>query len=539
MRHSRLARMLLVCAGVACVPCAARADGPSLIDIAISILNEAVHAPIPTVLGPLVTAAENADSIAVAGLETWCGLQDRQLLVQLTSASGQQAQELERKLKAVQELKAALNRIKAKRQEEEKKKKEDGWDPFYCRYAPTAPVALPGINSFTMIADGFEDRPGDMPAGPVVALTTPPWCGSTNWLLPVFSSAASASFTPGISPGSFNVSITSFAQTIGSFEVASGTPTGPNTGSLNEFGSAPAGTMSPFGLVDMYWEGKYTNALYSGRTPILFFAATHGVMKPTGEAITMADDPMIVPMPPALAPAGEPWLRGACVWRFDAGTGTLTMGENTNIALPPDLAMMRDSEKRHTYRPAEDRAVGAKLMITPIVFIGAAGSAFLFADTPFSVVRGSDVLLAGTVRSITLDSASHIFEGTLDVAPDVPGPFSRSANQIASALGARRLAFAGGGTVVDLISLTSGFTASATMPWPDIFAIEAKGGSNCPADLNGDLTVDDADFVVFLTDYNELLVPPASPWSDLNADNAVDDADFSLFASAYNDLLCP
>ena len=289
----------------------------------------------------------------------------------------------------------------------------------------------------------------------------------------------------------------------------------------------------------MYWEGKYTNALYSGRAPILFFAATHGVMKPSGEAITMADDPMIVPMLPSVAPSGEPWLRGACVWRFDAGAGTLSMVENTNLALPPDLAMMRDSEKRHTYRPAEDPAVGAKLMIAPMVFIGISGSAFVFADTPFSIVRGSDVLLAGTVRSITLDSDSHVFEGTLDAAPNVPSPFSRSANQISSALGARRFAFAGGGTVVDLISLTAGFTASATMPWPDIFAIEATGGSNCPADLNGDLAVDDADFVVFASDYNELLVPPASPWSDLNGDNTVEDADFTIFAAAYNELVCP
>ena len=537
MLRSRLARVSVAFAGLTFASVSARAT--SLIDIAISVLNEAVHAPIPTVLGPLVTAAENADSIAVAGLETWCGLQDRQILVQLTSASGQQAQELERKLKAVQELKAALNRIKAKRQAEEKKKEEDGWDPFYCRYAPTAPVALPGINSFTMIADGFEDIPGDMPPGPVVALTTPPWCGSTNWLLPVFSSTATASFTPALPPGSFNVAITSFAQTIGSFDVSPGTPTGPNTGSLNEFGTTAAGTMSPFGLVDMYWEGKYTNALYSGRSPILFFAATHGVMKPSGEAITMADDPMIVPMPPALAPAGEPWLRGACLWRFDAGSGTLIMGENTNPALPPDLAMMRDSEKRHTYRPSEDPAVGAKVMIAPIVFIGISGSAYTFADTPFSIVRGADTLLTGTIRSITLDSVSHLFEGTLDVSPNVPSPFSRSANQIASATGARRFAFAGGGTVVDLISLTSAFTSSAAMPWPDIFAIEAAGGSNCAADLNGDLVVDDADFIVFAGDYNELLVPPASPWSDLNGDNTVEDVDFALFAAAYNDLVCP
>ncbi|MBY0111809.1 MAG: hypothetical protein K2Y21_03230 [Phycisphaerales bacterium] len=65
----------------------------------------------------------------------------------------------------------------------------------------------------------------------------------------------------------------------------------------------------------------------------------------------------------------------------------------------------------------------------------------------------------------------------------------------------------------------------------------------CPADLNADTFVDDADFVIFAAAYNTLdCADPAMPAgcpADLNADTLVDDADFVLFAEAYNALLCP
>jgi hypothetical protein len=65
----------------------------------------------------------------------------------------------------------------------------------------------------------------------------------------------------------------------------------------------------------------------------------------------------------------------------------------------------------------------------------------------------------------------------------------------------------------------------------------------CPADLNADTFVDDADFVLFAEAYNLLdcadpTMPAGCP-ADLNADGFVDDADFVLFAAAYDALLCP
>ncbi|MBY0112375.1 MAG: hypothetical protein K2Y21_06105 [Phycisphaerales bacterium] len=64
----------------------------------------------------------------------------------------------------------------------------------------------------------------------------------------------------------------------------------------------------------------------------------------------------------------------------------------------------------------------------------------------------------------------------------------------------------------------------------------------CPADLNNDGLVDDADFSIFVVAYDILdcadpTMPPSCP-ADLNSDALVDDADFQIFVVAYNAVLC-
>jgi hypothetical protein len=65
----------------------------------------------------------------------------------------------------------------------------------------------------------------------------------------------------------------------------------------------------------------------------------------------------------------------------------------------------------------------------------------------------------------------------------------------------------------------------------------------CPADLNADSLVDDADFAIFAAAYEIFACTsgsmPAGCPSDLNADGFVDDSDFVLFATAYEALACP
>lgn len=66
------------------------------------------------------------------------------------------------------------------------------------------------------------------------------------------------------------------------------------------------------------------------------------------------------------------------------------------------------------------------------------------------------------------------------------------------------------------------------------FRLTGDVDSTCPADLNEDGVVDDADFIRFASSYDLLL----DPVGDLNLDEATDDQDFVLFASAYDQLLC-
>lgn len=65
----------------------------------------------------------------------------------------------------------------------------------------------------------------------------------------------------------------------------------------------------------------------------------------------------------------------------------------------------------------------------------------------------------------------------------------------------------------------------------------------CPADLNSDGVVDDADFSIFVVQYDVLdcadIGMPSGCSADLNSDLLVDDQDFSIFVVAYDAVLCP
>jgi hypothetical protein len=84
-----------------------------------------------------------------------------------------------------------------------------------------------------------------------------------------------------------------------------------------------------------------------------------------------------------------------------------------------------------------------------------------------------------------------------------------------------------------------GYQGSTSALW-DAITAQFPPVCPCPADLNNDRSVDDADFVLFSAAY-ELLVCPTSGscGADMNVDGFVDDADFVLFAAAYEQLLCP
>ena len=58
---------------------------------------------------------------------------------------------------------------------------------------------------------------------------------------------------------------------------------------------------------------------------------------------------------------------------------------------------------------------------------------------------------------------------------------------------------------------------------------------SCPADLNGDGFVDDSDFVIFASAYDNF----EDYRGDFNNDGYTDDADFVIFAGAYDAFTCP
>ncbi len=62
---------------------------------------------------------------------------------------------------------------------------------------------------------------------------------------------------------------------------------------------------------------------------------------------------------------------------------------------------------------------------------------------------------------------------------------------------------------------------------------------SCLADLNFDGVVDDADFSLFVADYNALIIASPQTGGDFNGDGQCDDADFQFFAVAYDSLVCP
>jgi len=98
-----------------------------------------------------------------------------------------------------------------------------------------------------------------------------------------------------------------------------------------------------------------------------------------------------------------------------------------------------------------------------------------------------------------------------------------------------------GASKLSLITLRTGAFNSNHLCWGG--ATITLDGGPCPADLNGDRLVDDADFALFVGAYSLLdCTDPPMPVdcpADINGDQLVDDADFSLFVVPYNDLICP
>lgn len=82
-------------------------------------------------------------------------------------------------------------------------------------------------------------------------------------------------------------------------------------------------------------------------------------------------------------------------------------------------------------------------------------------------------------------------------------------------------------------------TPAATLDLPTAIDFLSRHLDFCPADLNNDGIVDDADFTLFVAAYDTMVVPNGGHRADLDNNNFVDDADFIAFLKYYDKLVCP
>lgn len=102
------------------------------------------------------------------------------------------------------------------------------------------------------------------------------------------------------------------------------------------------------------------------------------------------------------------------------------------------------------------------------------------------------------------------------------------------------------GRTYTLLSLASNLSSSCVGVAQSAESLFSLAGTfttlaPCPGDLNYDRLVDNTDFTIFVTFYNELFCPPppALCEADINGDSVVDNIDFVSFVEAYNAFLCP
>lgn len=141
-----------------------------------------------------------------------------------------------------------------------------------------------------------------------------------------------------------------------------------------------------------------------------------------------------------------------------------------------------------------------------------------------------DVIAVNTGLEWSIDLAELGYDGTSDIK--LAGFIETSGNVSNQVLGDLPASY--GNTPGANVGVPNqvDFSNIAGRQWVRVF-------QSCPADLNGDGVVEDADFVIFANKYDILIADFRYDVGDLNGDGYVDDSDFVLFVAAYNDLICP
>ena len=96
---------------------------------------------------------------------------------------------------------------------------------------------------------------------------------------------------------------------------------------------------------------------------------------------------------------------------YDSNAALLTFGENTDLALLPDVTITRDQVGNYVSQPGGgEPAIGASFQLASMPYLGAdPNGAHMFGDAPFSIFDGGGVYVSGTLTNIRLDPTTYQF----------------------------------------------------------------------------------------------------------------------------------
>lgn len=485
-RRALSASLIALALSVCSMPASAQFDWRAAID---QMINDLLHAPIPDAIAPLVTIAENGDELTVDGLTII--LNEKRKRILLDMADNPTDTQLDKQLKAIEELIAKSREVKDKIAPPHK---EQGLDPFYGRMYAPGPVTLPGAGQSVAVnlQLNLDDSQG---LGPIAHMVLPGPNGAVGLSVVPTGASASLSLSASASPGRYQIHLSSFTYTLPSFNMG-GAPTGVSTMQLTTALGAPLGVLNMVdgaqaGVFKLRFAAGLSNSLYGpsgtlgGTIPVLVQA--QGVFDPTtGQAVITAEDPMMLPGVPGYAP-NSPMMVAPTMAHFDASQRAITFHDAMfdaeagldSGAAPTVMLIRRANNSYETIFDHTDPIVGASLAIGPLVIDSEIDGVIRFLDTTLTLQNADGLLLQASIEGISLIIATGQFEGVLN--PDAPGAFVDAASspflqewlthnrrfQLLSPQAAGELYLASGGFTQNAQSAMPDFVNGGTPPVPE------------------------------------------------------------------------
>jgi hypothetical protein len=425
------------------------------------VLNQVITLPLPQVLGPIITVAQELDTLALSAANGLLVRKIEEIQHEEIDAGNDRTRLLiaRKRMRAARRMQRIFSQQKAQKAADERKEKEDGWDPFFAVLTTTDPIRIPGSLHFELLNDSEEGN------RPFSALIQPVWGGSGGEVADVTLVEADVDLLATSDPRKLDVNLSSLRLGIASFFLTEGLATGPNIVTPFWEHNNGVGSLDPIsGAFELRFEAQMTNDLYSDNLPILTFINAIGVLHSAFMEVTVsADDPMLVPVPQDRAVINKPSWGGAVMISFDAQSNTLTWVDPVTRSGPPHISLARYNDGSYSVRKSDDQAIGATLNFDPVVLSGNSGSRSLnFANSRLQIRKGTNVLLEGELQDIAIDGITGEFFGTLTVTnADLNG--SRLIREMNASQTPIQLQFSTGVGAYDLVELTNEFSVSANV----------------------------------------------------------------------------